>query len=225
MIDINSLGSGKMFAWSKEYLVKVVSTGVNPIVTDPIIINALLKIDRKDFVPETLQPKSYMDIELDIGYGEKINKPTIIAQMISLLKPRVGGKYLDLGTGAGYVALTLGFIAGSTGSVFTMERIQWLWEQARQNANKYPEVRNVSFLYRDGSQGLVSKAPFDGIHVSFALETVPEELKKQLKIDGGRLVCPTTDMNLRVVERKGMDEFEEEIIPGFIFDPVKLGTV
>lgn len=225
MIDINSLGSGKMFAWSKEYLVKVVSTGVNPIVTDPIIINALLKIDRKDFIPETLQPKSYMDIELDIGYGEKINKPTIIAQMISLLKPRVGGKYLDLGTGAGYVAVVLGFIAGSTGSVFTMERVQWLWEQARSNSAKYPEVRNVNFLYRDGAQGLVSKAPFDGIHVSFAMETVPEELKRQLKVDGGRLVCPTTDMNLRVIERKGIEEFEEEIIPGFIFDPVKLGVV
>lgn len=225
MIDINSLGSGKMFAWSKEYLVKVVSTGVNPIVTDPIIINALLKIDRKDFIPETLQPKSYMDIELDIGYGEKINKPTIIAQMISLLKPRVGGKYLDLGTGAGYVAVVLGFIAGSTGSVFTMERVQWLWEQARSNSAKYPEVRNVNFLYRDGAQGLVSKAPFDGIHVSFAMEAVPEELKRQLKVDGGRLVCPTTDMNLRVIERKGIEEFEEEIIPGFIFDPVKLGVV
>lgn len=225
MIDINSLGSGKMFAWSKEYLVKVVSTGVNPIVTDPIIINALLKIDRKDFIPETLQPKSYMDIELDIGYGEKINKPTIIAQMISLLKPRVGGKYLDLGTGAGYVAIVLGFIAGSTGSVFTMERVQWLWEQARSNSAKYPEVRNVNFLYRDGAQGLVSKAPFDGIHVSFAMEAVPEELKRQLKVDGGRLVCPTTDMNLRVIERKGIEEFEEEIIPGFIFDPVKLGVV
>lgn len=225
MIDINSLGSGKMFAWSKEYLVKVVSTGVNPIVTDPIIINALLKIDRKDFIPETLQPKSYMDIELDIGYGEKINKPTIIAQMISLLKPRVGGKYLDLGTGAGYVAVVLGFIAGSTGSVFTMERVQWLWEQARSNSAKYPDVRNVNFLYRDGAQGLVSKAPFDGIHVSFAMEAVPEELKRQLKVDGGRLVCPTTDMNLRVIERKGIEEFEEEIIPGFIFDPVKVGVV
>lgn len=224
MIDITKLGSGGVFQWSKEYLIKVLTTGRTPIVTDPLLINALQKIDRKDFLPDTLRAQAYADTELDIGYNEKLNKPTVIAQMLALLKPKYGRKYLDIGTGTGYSAAILAFVAGNDGFVYTIERVQWLWEQATQNLKKYPEIKNLDLLYRDGQEGLVAKAPYDGIHIAFAMENIPESLKMQLKTTDGRLVCPTIDMNLKIIERKGLEQFEEEIVPGFIFDKAKEGV-
>jgi len=222
-MNTNSYGSSAVFKWTKEYLVQLMTSGKDPIITDPLLINALQKIDRKDFVPRLLESQAYSDVELDIGYGEKLNKPTIIAQMLSYLKPKYGGRYLDLGTGTAYVAGVLGFVSGDTGKVFSIERVQWLWEQARTNIQKYKELSNVQLIYRDGVEGLVNQAPFDGIHIGFSLEEIPEKLKLQLRVGGGRLVCPTNDNYLRVIERKTIEEFEEERIPGFMIDKVKDG--
>ncbi|CAG1021171.1 partial Protein-L-isoaspartate O-methyltransferase, partial [Patescibacteria group bacterium] len=103
-MKIQNFGTGAVFKWTKEYLVQVLTDGANPIVTDPLLINALNKIDRKDFLPDTLKNQAYNDVELEIGYSEVLNKPTIIAQMLALLKPKYGGRYLDIGTGTGYSA-------------------------------------------------------------------------------------------------------------------------
>jgi len=224
MINLNAYNNGAIFQWSKDYLIKILTSGKDPIVKDSTLVTALQKIDRQDFVPELLKKQAYADVELEIGYGEKLNKPTVIAQMLALLKPKYGGKYLDIGTGTGYSAIVLGFIAGNEGHVYTIERVQWLWEQARQNAYKYQKITNVDFLYRDGQDGLIGKAPFDAIHIAFALKEIPNIIKNQLKPNNGILVCPTEDLNLRVIIRKGLDEFEEEIIPGFIFNSVKSGV-
>lgn len=222
-MKIQNFGTGAVFKWTKEYLVQVLTDGANPIVTDPLLINALNKIDRKDFLPDTLKNQAYNDVELEIGYSEVLNKPTIIAQMLALLKPKYGARYLDIGTGTGYSAMILAFVAGDEGHVYTIERVQWLWEQASTYAKKYKDINNIDFLYRDGMDGLPQKAPFDGIHIAFALESVPENLKMQLKVNGGLLVCPTTDMNLRVIQRTAIDQYEEEIVPGFIFNKGKVG--
>lgn len=213
-----------IFKWTKEYLVELLSTGKNPMITDPLLINAFTQVDRKDFVPQNLKDKAYNDLELDIGFGEKLSRPTVIAQMITLLKPKLGGKYLDLGSGMGYSAAIIAFVAGENGKVFSIERVQWIWENARENIKKYPKlISNIQFIYKDGIDGLVNQAPFDGIHISFALESVPESLLMQLKSDGGRLIYPTSDNNLKVIQRNGIEDYEEEIIQGFTFNTYKEG--
>jgi protein-L-isoaspartate(D-aspartate) O-methyltransferase len=209
--------------WSREHLLSVLTTGKTPILTDPLIINAFSKIDRKDFVPEQQKHLAYNDVNVDVGFNETLSSPTTIGKVLSILKPRYGGKYLDIGTGTGYIATLLGFIAGQEGHVYTLERVQWLWEIARANAQKYPNLKNIDYLYRDGQDGLIQKAPYDGIHFSFSVNQVSENILKQLKINGGILVCPTNDYHLRVIERKTIDEFEEELIPGFLFEQGKEG--
>ena len=200
------------------------STGKDPILKDPLIINAFTQIDRSDFVPELLKSKAYNDLELDIGFNEKLSRPTVIAQMIALLQPKLGGKYLDIGSGTGYSAAVLGFIVGENGKVYSLERVQWLWEQARSNIQKYPKlVQNVQYVYKDGLEGLVNQAPFDGIHIAFAIDKIPESLLMQLKMDGGRLIAPTTDLSIRIIQRNSKDDYEEEIVPGFTFEKFKEG--
>jgi len=218
------MNGSAVFKWTKEYLVNILSSGKDPIVSDPLLINAFTQIDRADFVPDLLKDKAYNDLELDIGFSERLSKPTVIAQMIALLKPKLGGKYLDIGSGTGYSAAVIGFVVGENGKVYSLERVQWLWEQARSNIQKYPRlIQNVQYIYKDGLEGLVNQAPFDGIHIAFAIDKVPEALLMQLKMDGGRLVAPTIDRSLRIIQRNGKDEYEEEIIEGFNFDKFKEG--
>ena len=212
-----------MFQWTREYLFDLLTKGKNPPLYSPAIIAAFQNLDRKDFIPQEYKSKAYEDLDLEIGHGENFTRPTTLAQMAELLKPKTGGTYLDIGTGTGYFAMILGFVAGPSGKVITMERVQWLWELARANSTKYKDVNNISFLYRNGNEGLANQSPYDGIHISFAMPTVSESLKMQLNKDGGILVYPTTDGNINVIERNG-DDYMEEIVPGFVFNEGKEGV-
>lgn len=223
-MKINSFGTSKVFSWDKDYFIQLITNGAQPIVKDPLLITAFQKVERIDFIPPQYKHMAYMDQDIDIGYGEKIARPTFIAQMISLMQPKNGGNYLDIGTGTGYPAMILGFVAATSGHVYTIERVQWFWEMARNNSLKYPKINNITFLYRDGMEGLPTKAPFDGIRVGFALSEPPINLQKQLKVNGGRLVYPTTDYFLKVVTRTAVDEFQEEMIPGYVFEKGKEGV-
>ncbi|MEP7104180.1 MAG: protein-L-isoaspartate O-methyltransferase [Candidatus Dojkabacteria bacterium] len=223
-IKINPYGTANVFSWTKEYLLSVLISGKSAILTDPLLINAFRTVDRKDFVPEKTANMAYGDYEIDIGYSEKLNKPTIIAQMLSYLSPMFGGKYLDVGTGSGYTAAILGFCAGDAGKVYSIERVQWIWEMARLNLKKYPNLKNIELLYRDGSEGLIQKAPFNGIHIAFADDEIAERLKMQLSTEGGILVHPTTSNDLKIITRNDIESFEEKIVSGFIFDKLKVGV-
>jgi protein-L-isoaspartate(D-aspartate) O-methyltransferase len=224
VIDIRHLGSGNVFTWTREYLYSYLTSGKQSVLQTPHIMAAFHEIDRKDFIPNEFKDKAYQDIDIEIGHGEVLTRPSVLAQQIELLRPEKGGTYLDLGTGSGYFSMLLGFIAGPKGKVISIERVQWLWEMARSNSSNYKDINNISFLYRDGTDGLLQYAPYNGIHVSYAMKTIPESLKQQLSPDGGILVVPTHKNDLRVIERNGEDDYTEEIIPGFIFKEGRSGV-
>jgi len=224
MISIKTDFTGSIFVWTKDYLIQVLTTGKNPILTNPLLIHAINVIDRADFVPERLKSQAYNDVEIQLGYGESLTKPTTLMHMLELLRPDYGQKILDIGSGTGYAATILGVVVGASGSVYSLERIQWLWEQARINYLKYKnQAPNVNFLYRDGLDGLANQAPFDRIHIAFAVDKVPDILKNQLKVNGGILVAPTKDYNLKVIERNGIEQFTEETLPGVYIEVGKTG--
>lgn len=224
IIDINKIGGANLFKWDREYLFKFLTTGKNPVAKSNRLQAALRHIDRADFLPERLKSYAYEDKDVEVAYGEVLTRPSTICQMIEMLQPVVGGNYLDVGSGTGYFAALLAFTIGSSGKVYALERVQWLWEIATQALTRYKDINNISFLYRDGANGLPNQGPFDGIHVSFILEDVEDTLKQQLK-NGGKLVMPTNNHDLRVIERLDSDNFTEEIIPGFVFMEGKSGVV
>jgi protein-L-isoaspartate(D-aspartate) O-methyltransferase len=220
MIDVNKLPSAKLFRWSRDYLFQVMAKIV---IDDSILLSAFKEIDRADFVPEKLRDSAYSDQEIEIAYGERLNSPIVVADMLNQIKPIPGGTYLDIGTGTGYVAALLAYCASDTGKVYSMERLQWLWESARNNVKKY-KFSNVEILYRDGLEGLPLKAPYDGIHVSFIInqETV-DKLKTQLKNNNGKLVFPDVNNNITVIERVG-ENYTQEIVRGHVFKEGKAGV-
>lgn len=218
--------SAQPFKWRHENLIELLTTGKQATVTNPIHLNAFRTIDRSKFVVPEQLPLAHADRILPAAYGEVHTDPKTVARQINLIKPQIGKKYLHLGTGTGYATAILAFIIGNNGKLYSIERIQWLWEQARKNLRQYTQIKNAELLYRDGSIGLPDKAPFDGIIVSFISPNIRNTLQKQLAI-GGRLVLPLEDNELLVVERVDEDSFIDEIYHDFnslAFRPGKTGV-
>jgi protein-L-isoaspartate O-methyltransferase len=71
------------------------------------IIDAFLKIDRKDFVKEEYIDQAYFDTPLPTLMGQTISQPYVVAFMLELLQPQKGQKILDIGFGSGWTTSLL----------------------------------------------------------------------------------------------------------------------
>jgi protein-L-isoaspartate(D-aspartate) O-methyltransferase len=113
---------------------------------------AMLRVPRHKFVPEYEQKAAYMDRPLDIGHGQTISAPHMVAIMCELLELSKEQKVLEIGAGSGYNAAVIGEIVGKSGHVYTVERIEPLANFARDNLKK-TGYSNVTVLLEDGSMG------------------------------------------------------------------------
>jgi len=149
----------------------------------PAVREALGKVERHRFVPESERDLAYRNHPLPIGAGQTISQPYIVALSTDLLEPKPG-----------YQAAMLAEIVRQ---VYSIELIPELGRSAaaRLAALGY---RNVEVRIGDGYAGWPEKAPFDGIVVTAAAPSVPEALVAQLA-PGGRMVIP-------VGERDGVQE-------------------
>ena len=87
------------------------------------------------------------------------------------------------------------------------------------------KINNVTARYADGWRGWQSQAPFQGIIVAAAPDSVPQALLDQLD-DGGRLVIPiggSGAQKLVCVTRDG-DEFHQRHLGLVSFVPLVGGT-
>lgn len=222
MNDIDSFGGSGVFSWTHKYLNQVLTTGQYPVVKNPLLKKALLKIQREDFVPTIAKDKAFQDVDVLIEDGTILNKPTLICEMLELLDVKESGKYLDIGTGSGWLSALLAEAVGPSGVVYTMERIESIARKAVQNIRKYPELVNLFVIFRDGSNGLPEYAPYDGIHLSVSMSQIPVVIKSQLAI-GGRMVIPTHQNDIRLIVRISQNEYRESVHQGYYFDPIKEG--
>lgn len=154
-------------------------------VTDPAVLQAMLKVPRHVFVPESKSAYAYDDSPVPIGQGQTISQPYIVALMTQGLELKQGMKVLEVGTGSGYQAAILAEI---TPHAFTVEIIRPLYESAQERLQKLG-YSSVDARLGDGYFGLPDAAPFDRIIVTCAALHIPPPLFEQLK-PGGRMVIP-----------------------------------
>jgi len=186
-------------------------------IKDPLIIEAMGRVPRHEFVPGTQIGSAYYDGPLPIGSGQTISQPYMVAIMTQAMGLRGGERVLEVGTGSGYQAAVLAEIAGE---VYTIERHGELAESAGKRLLELG-YDNVHVSVGDGTLGLPEKALFDGIIVTAGAPHVPENLKDQLG-EGGRLVIPVGGRYLQSllrITRKG-DDFQQEDLLGCVFVPL-----
>ncbi len=152
------------------------------------IEHAFLEIPREKFIPKNLNHYAYSDIPLEIGNGQTISAPHMVAIMCEDLDLKKGQKILEIGSGSGYHAAITSKIIGKEGHVFSIERISVLANFAKKNLIE-TGITNVDIIIGDGSIGFQEKAPYDRIYVTCAAPRIPSILIEQLK-DPGKLMVP-----------------------------------
>ena len=155
------------------------------------VYEAIRKVPRHLFVPESYKNEAYVDTPLPIGYGQTISAPHMVAIMCELLDLREGDKVLEVGKGCGYHAAVTAEIVGKSGKVISIEYIPELAERARAIL-KALGYDNVEVIVGDGSKGYEKEAPYDKIYVTAAAPDIPKPLIEQLK-PRGRMVIPVGD--------------------------------
>lgn len=179
-------------------------------VRDARVLDAMREVPRHEFVPEAYRADAYRDGPLPIGDGQTISQPYIVALMSELLEVGPGDKVLEVGTGSGYQAAVLGAMGVE---VYTIEIRDALCRRAESVLSRLG-YESVHVRCADGYNGWPEAAPFDGIIVTAAPETIPEPLLDQLDV-GARLVIPVgafyQELKVYVMTESGVEE--RSVIP------------
>jgi protein-L-isoaspartate(D-aspartate) O-methyltransferase len=157
-------------------------------IRDPRVLAAFARVPRRFFVPEELETLSEGDYPLDIGYGQTISQPFIVAAMTEALNLQGRERVLEVGTGSGYQTAILCELLPLSSKVRTVEIVRELSWRAQKTLRELG-YENVEFRIGDGAQGWPEAAPYDAILVAAAPPVVPPALLEQLA-PGGRLVIP-----------------------------------
>jgi len=180
-------------------------------ITDARVLAAMAKMPREEFVPPESRAASYEDGPLQIGHGQTISQPYIVAFMTEQLRPKASDRVLEIGTGSGYQAAIL---AGLVKDVYTIEIIEALAKDAEATLQRLG-YKNVHVRVGDGYRGWPEYAPFDAITVTCAPDHVPQPLIDQLK-EGGRMIIPVGgfgNQELYLLEKKNGQLQRRSVLP------------
>jgi protein-L-isoaspartate(D-aspartate) O-methyltransferase len=190
-------------------------------IRDVRVLDAMRKVPRHEFVPETFRQDAYEDHPLPIGEEQTISQPYIVAVMLEHLALRASDLVLEIGTGSGYVTALLSLLSEE---VYSVERHAQLAALAESTLRRL-QYRNVKIRVGDGSRGWAEYAPFDAILVSAATSEVPPALFVQLR-EGGRMVVPigpSWSQEIQLIRKVG-GQREVKILEGCRFVPLVEGA-
>ena len=181
--------------------------------------HAFLTVPREAFIPDSLKNYAYVDTPLDIGQGQTISAPHMVAIMCESLDIKDDQKILEVGTGSGYHAAIVAQLVGQTGHVYTIERFESLAKKAIENLKKIG-ITNVIVNKGDGSCGLPVYQPYDRVYVTCAAPSIPQPLIDQLQ-DSGKLLVPIGDKycELILLEKEKAKTFVHRL-GGCVFVPL-----
>lgn len=186
-------------------------------IKDDAVLNAINTVPRHFFFDSAFHSHAYEDKAFPIGEGQTISQPYTVAFQTELLDIKPGDKVLEIGTGSGYQAAILYLLDAE---VHTIEYQPKLYERTKRFLPRLGV--NINFYHGDGSKGLPHQAPFDKIIVTAGAPVVPNDLLKQLKINGN-LVIPvgnrTTQKMLKLTKISDKQIIREEF-QGFAFVPL-----
>ena len=163
-------------------------------IEDELVLAAMSKIPRHQFLDSFWKDFAYSDRPLPIGHNQTISQPYIVAYMSEAAQISPQDKVLEIGTGCGYQTAVLGEIAKQ---VYSIEIIPQLAEKARRTLSQLG-YKNIKVKTGDGYQGWAEHAPYDAIVVTAAPEEIPQTLIDQLK-QNGKMVIPVGKWHQEII--------------------------
>ena len=149
---------------------------------DTAILRAMEQVPREPFAPAAHRAQARRDIALPLPCGASMTAPTLVAQMLALLRVEPGQRVLEIGTGSGYATALLAKLGA--GAVLSLERYATL---AREAAVRLSDQSEIHVVQADGLAPELPDGGFDRILVHGSVEAVPPHWRAALE-PGGRLV-------------------------------------
>jgi protein-L-isoaspartate(D-aspartate) O-methyltransferase len=166
-------------------------------VIDPLVLGAMGKIERENFLPPQTRALAYVDRAVLMGDGRYLPAPAVLGSLLTQMMVVRGQRALVIGAGTGYSSAVLeamGLI------VTTLETSSGLASAARQNGLEVVEGPLEA--------GWKKGAPYDQILIDGAVEYIPNSIVDQLA-NGGRLGVALVDRGITrlIVGRKAGGAF------------------
>ena len=180
-------------------------------ISNPLVLNAMRRVQRHEFVGGGLRHRAYEDTALAIGSKQTISPPYIVAYMTETIDPQPGDKVLEVGTGSGYQAAVLAEIVKE---VYSVEIVAALSKSASKRLAKLG-YENIFCRHGDGYKGWPEHAPFDKVIVTCSPESVPQPLVEQLK-EGGLMIIPIGEryqQSFYLLQKQNGKLVEKKLVP------------
>jgi protein-L-isoaspartate(D-aspartate) O-methyltransferase len=174
-------------------------------VLDQDILDLLFVVKREQFVPAAYQNLAFADVEIPLPGGQAMFAPKFEARILQELGLKKHETVLEIGTGSGYMAALLAHRGAKVTTVEINEQNKAFAEQNLAKAG----VGNVTVELGNGAEGWSKGAPFDVIVISGALEVLPDEILKQVKV-GGRIAAIVGQppvMEASIITRTGENSY------------------
>ncbi|MCH8880206.1 MAG: protein-L-isoaspartate(D-aspartate) O-methyltransferase [Planctomycetes bacterium] len=167
---------------------------------DDRVLRVMSEIPRERFVPKELARMAYDDRALEIGLGQTISQPYIVAYMTEQLQLQPTHRILEIGTGSGYQTAVL---ASLCETVYSVECLPELSEKTQVRLHQLG-LTNIRYAIRDGTLGWPEHAPYERIIVTAGAPDIPGPLLDQVQV-GGKMILPIGNhkaQQLVLIEKK-----------------------
>ena len=151
-------------------------------VVDPLVLDAMGKIRREDFVAPRQRKLAFTDVALPLEHGEWMFKPVLEGRLLQSLQLRPEDEVLEVGTGTGFLAACIAHIARAVLSIDVhgdfVDRARGRLEGLDLANARVEQADAMSF--QPGRQ-------FDAVLIGGAVHSVPAQFRDWVRV-GGRMV-------------------------------------
>jgi len=156
-------------------------------VLDQEILDLLFKVKRENFVLPEYRSLAFADVEIPLGFGQRMWAPKMEARVLQEIELRQGDSVLEIGTGSGYMTALLASRSRTVTSVEIVPELQ----QAAAARLRAAHIDNVTLEQGDASRGW-GKHTYDAIVLTASTPVLSDSWLEQLS-PGGRLFAVVGD--------------------------------